>query len=536
METFMRLYGTLIIFVYHCFDRIVINGYLSMLSRPENVVYFFHKVVGIPLITKEVLKQRTDDYQGWVKGFARNHNIPMQWAEKGVKKEECVEPLLRRMERAKRYGVYFIFQSMEQGATLRSRKPKFACADPNYQILSKCRSRFTHYYFYIRDPALGALVLRVASFLPFHTTYWLNGHNFIEVELKRSRVQFRKNDNAFLSVSNPKALQAAADRLSPQLIRQRLEYWTFLLGPKFSERERKAMNLHRFYAISQIEYCRNFIFKRHFPIQNLFKRSCELGLLLLTADKISEFFGQRISKKLKGKVHTTLERVEHGHHILRAYFKNAFVKQYEKFFTFLRGEVCSNNLADFHLKKSLDNLPTVRQVLCEVTDRFSAFQAQTLNVHVDFALFQRLALPVVAGKSKIPGIKIHDTRMVRLMEVVLHSGRQMSAWPTAQIHQLIISTYNLKHYTLTQLRYDLRKLKAHGLLERQGRRYLYRLTDKGLKVAVMFVLFHKRVCGPLAHSLFNRKPDQALPVNSKLETAYRKADDSIQKIVDLLAA
>src|SRR5262245_24348574 len=162
------------------------------------------------------------------------------------------------------------------------------------------------------------------------------------------------------------------------------------------------MNLSRCYAISQIEYCRNFIFKRNFPIRNLFKRSCELGLLLLTADKISEFFGQRIRKKLKGKVHTTLERVEHGHHILRAYFKNAFVKQYEKFLTFLRGEVCSNNLADFHLKKSLDNLPAVRQVLSEVTDRFAAFQAQTFNVHVDFALFPTLGLARHGGQKQNP--------------------------------------------------------------------------------------------------------------------------------------
>ena len=43
METFMRLYSNLIVFVYHCFDRIVINGYLSTLSRPESVVYFFTK-------------------------------------------------------------------------------------------------------------------------------------------------------------------------------------------------------------------------------------------------------------------------------------------------------------------------------------------------------------------------------------------------------------------------------------------------------------------------------------------------------------
>jgi hypothetical protein len=57
-----------------------------------------------------------------------------------------------------------------------------------------------------------------------------------------------------------------------------------------------------------------------------------------------------------------------------------------------------------------------------------------------------------------------------------------------------------------------------------------------LKAALIFVLFHKRVCGPLAHSLFNRKLDFTCSPKSKLETAYRKADDSIQKIVDLLAA
>src|SRR5262247_653659 len=87
METFMRLNGGLIVFVYHCFDRIVINGYLSMLSRPENVVYFFHKVVGIPLITKEVSGKAFYPALVVVSPLHQNHNLPMQWAEKGVKKE-----------------------------------------------------------------------------------------------------------------------------------------------------------------------------------------------------------------------------------------------------------------------------------------------------------------------------------------------------------------------------------------------------------------------------------------------------------------
>src|SRR6516165_1859513 len=37
MDLFTKLLGDLLIFVYHCFDRIVIHGYLSGLSRPEQV-------------------------------------------------------------------------------------------------------------------------------------------------------------------------------------------------------------------------------------------------------------------------------------------------------------------------------------------------------------------------------------------------------------------------------------------------------------------------------------------------------------------
>ena len=49
METFTKLFGSLLVFVYHCFDRIVINGYLSGLLRPEQVVWFFREVLGVPM-------------------------------------------------------------------------------------------------------------------------------------------------------------------------------------------------------------------------------------------------------------------------------------------------------------------------------------------------------------------------------------------------------------------------------------------------------------------------------------------------------
>src|SRR4030043_1472415 len=137
MEKLLAVFGTMIVFTYHCFDRLVINGYLSMLSRPEQVVYFFRHVLGIKAITKEALTKRTTEYQSWVASYARNHGIPLEWAEKGVRKEDYVRPSLKRMERKNQTGVYFILKSMEQGSTFRSVKPKYATNDPNHRIIKK---------------------------------------------------------------------------------------------------------------------------------------------------------------------------------------------------------------------------------------------------------------------------------------------------------------------------------------------------------------------------------------------------------------
>src|SRR6266436_5842233 len=91
-------------------------------------------------------------------------------------------------------------------------------------------------------------------------------------------------------------------------------------------------------------------------------------------------------------------------------------------------------------------------------------------------------------------------------------------------------------YGLNHLRYDLRKLKGHALVQRDGCRYAYRLTPKGVQVALLFLFFHKRLCGPLANSRFHHRPDPQHQPASKLEAAYHRADNAIQQIVDLLAA
>jgi hypothetical protein len=147
-------------------------------------------------------------------------------------------------------------------------------------------------------------------------------------------------------------------------------------------------------------------------------------------------------------------------------------------------------------------------------------------------------LPLTIGSVRYPGIKIHETRIIRLLAVRLHAGTEVGGWTAKQIHQTLLTTFHLSPnaYSLNQLRYDLRKLKGHRLLQRDGSRYTYRLTPKDIQVALLFLFFHKRLCGPLANSCFHHKPDPTHKPNSKLQAAYHKADKAIEQIVDLLKA
>jgi hypothetical protein len=97
------------------------------------------------------------------------------------------------------------------------------------------------------------------------------------------------------------------------------------------------------------------------------------------------------------------------------------------------------------------------------------------RIVVDFPLLQRIALPITIGSIRYSGIKFHDTRIIRLMEVLLHGGTHLGGWTAKEIHQVVIVTFGL--------------------------------SDRAL-------FFHKRLCGPLANTRFHHTPIHNTPTAS----------------------
>jgi len=124
-----------------------------------------------------------------------------------------------------------------------------------------------------------------------------------------------------------------------------------------------------------------------------------------------------------------------------------------------------------------------------------------------------------------------------MLEVLLHDNRSIGQWKSMDVRQKILDSFevNDKEYSRNQVIYDIRKLRAHGLVEKMHRCNRYRLTSYGVKVALAFTLMRKRIYGPLHYSLFEKQPDHSIASGSKLERMYRRLDNELNEIQDYFA-
>jgi hypothetical protein len=536
VDRLSEVFGECVQFRYTCLDRIVLHGYLTGLQRPEQLVYFFHDVVRVDCIEPKVLLGRTMAYRDWVERYTQGQGIPVLAAPQGVRKEEVVRPYYGKL--GPHEGIACVLKSQENNRTFLSYTPQQTprSGDENYRRIETGRKRFQHLYWYVWDPIMGPMSLRVATYLPFTITCYLNGHHFVSQRLREAGVTLYQQDNAILSVADPTALQTAADALTPAVLQERCDFWAAKLAPQFSRAEHTAMDLRYRYSLAQIELATDVIFHQPSPLRALFRRAVDLGLLLGGADRTTHLFGRQITSRYRGKLQTVLDRRNEGHPVLRAYYRTSFVKQYEKAETLLRTETCINDPYHLNIGRRLENLPKLVEQMAETNQRFLDAQAELLASTVDQGELAHLAQPVQVGKRRVPGLRLQDDRVIRLLDVLLHPGTFVADWTSRDVLARLLERHRLTEadYRLPQLRYDLGKLRAHGFVERIGRTRRYHLTARGLKLGVLLVKLRTRLLGPLATLATTPTPQPLTTNDSAVEAAFRQVDRALDHLCSTL--
>jgi hypothetical protein len=545
MNPFLYHHQEQICFDYACFDRINGHASIQILQHPPNIVYFLKELRQVPSVTHAYLRSLAADYHRWVQEFAQRRGVEIVETKELEARDEdehrqiLVDRFYPRTPGPETLAV--ILKSREGARIAISQKTN---GQPHLEL----KLRFVdQYYFYVYDRDFGRMWLRICPYFPFNVRFCLNGHEWLACRLREEGIPFRQSGNAFLHCARPDRLQALGDAFAPQHIIACLQRWLAQLVPFFTEQERRAQGFGYRLFLSQVEYCHNLIFEQRAALDRLMSRLVDNNRTIGNPDNITYLFGRYRTQKLVKGLKTRISDYHLSNPVIRSHYANSSIKQYVRDHRLLRNELTSNCTYDLGVNKGVENLPRLRTVMHTVVDRYLEVQQDILETFVDRGQLQGLRqATVTASGQRTPGIKLDDPRLLALMQSLVrfaplaHGGR----FRTRDLHADTAAALGLTTdtYTLTQLRYDLSKLRAKGLVGKVAGTQTYAVTPEGYRLCVAFLKLYHRLFAPLTAAILEPVPeDERLSPRQyckldRLYTAVQRALDKLCQQVGLRSA
>jgi hypothetical protein len=523
-------------FQYSCFDRMLLNAVVQPMQQPAMIVGFLDKIKHVPSITKAYFRGVSEDYHRFVAGLAARQGIPLVEPPKGVRREDWVEPFYERF--GSRFGVAVILKSRENARVAVSHPTR-----SGGNRVEVCTRWVWQYYFYLRDQDWGRMFVRVCPYFPFNARVCVNQHEWLARQLQAEGILFRKAANAFVQCADPERLQRLADGFTPADLEVPVQGWLRELVPFYanSDPNRVVDCVYRLFA-SQVEYCSNLIFKERVVLDRMAERLLDLNRSIGHPDKLSIVFGSRITKAYRGGLKTQIVDHHLSNPVIRSEYKDGSIKQYVRDHRLLRTEATSNHTPDLGIGKSIRNLPQLRRVMGGITERYLAVQQDVLETYLDRSQLARLRQPTLTPSGhRTPGLKLDDPRLLAVMQALtcfVHLARG-GRFRTRDLHQRAAAALGMTTatYRLGQLRYDLAKLRAKGLVLKVPKTQTYRLTAQGFRICVLFLKLFQRVYGPLAAAVVKPLADDALLPDDRrcaLDQLYVAVDRALDSLLDHL--
>lgn len=516
---------------YRCFDRILLNGLIQPFQQPERVVGFFNTYRQLYPVSRNVLRGIADQFQIWLKAWASKRSIPIMDAPQG-RRDDFVDP---HFNRAKPDEVVVILKAREPARIM------IAVGDnkTNRWHLQIANRWIVQYNFYINDRRWGRMFVRICPYLPFSARVCLNQHHWLANRMHEEAIDFKQCANAFVRCSAPERLQQLADSLDPRELLTCGQKWLARLTPFFTAKEREEAGCQHRLFFSQIEFCDNLVFRRCAALDKLGERLLDANRMIGQPNKISVIFGRRISKHHRGKLQTEIEDMNLPNPVIRSHYGNGFIKQYVRDHLILRTEATSNNVHDYGVNKSVQNLPALRNALSAINDNYLNVQQDILETFVDRGQLRRLAEPTITPTGKrIPGLRLDHPRQLALMHALVRFAHVAAgnSFTTGEIHPHIIKALGCSPdcYTLASLRYDLSKLRAKGLVAKLPSSRRYQLLPQGYSICLVFLKLFERIYAPLTAGLLSPvSTDAKLPAQkrSQLDRLYHRVIDDLDALV-----
>src|SRR6202158_534391 len=507
-------------------DRMYLNVFVPGLQYEQGIVQFFRTHRGQPLPSAALMSPMTRGFVAKLEDFVTKHDIPLVQFRKGQRKDAVMAEHLRHFGRDE--GIVFVGKAQENTPVFRTERRRSPTTGRPYPWIVRRSAMVNNYYIYAVDRDFGPFFLKFCSYFPFNAKLCLNGHEYAKRQLAQEGIAFEALDNGILKCDDPKRLQAICDGLSAAKIDALLRKWLRLLPHPFTGADSKAGYRYDI-SILQAEFSTTQVLDRPVHGRLFFEQVIRENLDLGRPEEIKLIFNRTIPRGPRARFRTRI--VTRGvTPSLNVYYKNSRITQYHKENRALRTETTINNTYDFGVGKRLLNLPKLREIGFAANRRLLDVERLSHDCLLTEDTFQAINGPVAAGRQRASGLRFADARTQSLLHALIPFRLLANGFRCADLrhHLVILSGRDPPSISQGAITYQLRRLRLHGLIERQPNSFRYRVTEFGLRVALFFTRTYNRILRPgLAAALASLRT-----VDAPLKRAFDKIDTQVNAWIE----
>lgn len=472
--------------VLSCFDRVIIQGTLPILSYSEGMTRYL-KARGIRIFDfAQFAKPLTEAIKANAERLAAENGLAVDYIrKKNFRKEDKIKAVLQ--ERGTHPGLVWIFSALEPCTTYQPWHDK-----PSGQTyLRPDDGKCLHYYFYFIDEELGLCYVRVPTWCPFRLQFYCNAHNWLARQLDRHGVGYRLVDNAFLAIDDFATAQSLADRWEAGRLHRKLDQFARRFCPILKQIEERYH-----WSLETAEYATDLIFHRQADLQAIYGDLIRTAIHTVKPDDIATFLGRKLTgnyqDEMGNRYNVRIEgtRVRHS-------MGMASIKMYDKFGQVLRIETTTLDVTFFRhyreveqrdgatamkyapMKKTIYSLGALREVLTAANQRYLEFISAIDDPSEGRRKLGKLSRTVHQENRSYRGFNLFDAQDELLFQIIARGEFNISGFRNRRLRDWLPA---LSSGQVSRL---LKRLRTHGLIKKATHCYKYYLTALGRQVIAL---------------------------------------------------
>jgi hypothetical protein len=541
-DSFTRYYAPLLDNAYDVVDRIIVNGYFGPGCTPGGFRKWWQDLHGtFDNLDDTHLMRMAGRFSRRVRGWAKTNGIPVLDCKEGQRKHRIVEEHIPSDPKFR--GIFAVIVARMPAPVWKVLR----FPSGGFHIKRKQPMPFVnHYFFHIMDAQWGHVTIAICGHPPFRAIIMLNGHEYVACRARRAGIKFAKEGNCFTEVSNAQRLAQVADALrTPTAIGQlaqvceRWIYHCLCFGLSFDEQKQTGFRYR--YSVYQMEYSRNLLFHSGRRMEEVFDGVIDRSRARLDIKRVLKIFG-RHQRRIKGSRNSpreqlVLETPVYDLTVFKLHFGLLTLKIYTKGERVLRCEAIAHHIDALNCGRALEKMTAMIDKLSEILTRFLESLYCVDMAWLGDSQLDELPKAGMVGSTRVGGIDVNRPRM----RAAMHAALALTFAPdgfTAAEHAGKFRELLGQHaepYSPRQAAYDLKKLRAKGLLEKtapHSRRY--RATSEGLRTMAGLFVLREKVLRPLLRC--QDRSHAGPPPNpvSELDTQYDVVQCQIKQLLKLL--